>query len=73
MSRLIIPPPVPPRRLTPPTAADFHAQWETVQRRLGEVLMAYYHHPERYVDAVADAAYAVADLEQVAPTQEPAP
>ena len=67
-TRLIIPPTTPPPSTTPNNANQFHEQWETVQRRLGAILMAFYHYPERYEDAVLQAAYAVAELDLIRPT-----
>jgi hypothetical protein len=47
----------------PANALAFHEDWEKVQRALGAVLMAYYYNRPAFKNAVAVAAYAVAELE----------
>lgn len=54
---------VPPRNHT--EQERFHLAWERAQNAMGSILCAYYYgtRPE-YVEAIAKAAYAVADLER---------
>jgi len=47
----------------PRNAQAFHEDWEKVQRTLGAVLRAYYYDRPAFKNAVAVAAYAVAELE----------
>jgi hypothetical protein len=50
------------RPTVPPTAEQFHDDWEELQRRLGLVLRAFYYDPANYLAAVNRAVNALAKL-----------